>query len=82
MTNLWIPLALGSAFLLATSDALTKRALGVHDVYLIAWLRLLFSLPLLAACLFFIPVPQLDNTFYITVLMALPLEICAFILYT
>jgi len=80
--NLWIPLALGSAFLLATSDALTKRALSVHDVYLIAWLRLLFSLPLLAACLFFIPVPRLDNTFYITVLMALPLELCAFILYT
>lgn len=82
MTNLWIPLALTSAFLLATSDALTKKVLAVHDVYLIAWLRLLFSLPLLAACLFFIPVPNLDNTFLWTILTALPLEIIALVLYT
>jgi drug/metabolite transporter (DMT)-like permease len=82
MTNLWIPLALASAFLLATSDALTKRALSVHDVYLIAWFRLLFSLPLLTACLFFIPLPNLDSTFYRTVLTALPLEIIALVLYT
>ena len=82
MTGLWIPLALASAFFLATADALTKRALSINDVYFVAWLRLLFSLPLLMACLFFIPVPHLDNTFYITVLTALPLEICALILYT
>ncbi|MGD0283851.1 MAG: EamA family transporter [Dissulfurispiraceae bacterium] len=82
MTNLWIPLALTSAFLLATSDALTKKALSTHNVYFIAWLRLLFSLPLLGSCLFFIPVPNLDNTFYRTVLTALPLEIIALVLYT
>ncbi len=82
MTNLWIPLTLASAFLLATSDALTKKALSVHEVYLIAWLRLVFSLPLLVSCLFFIPVPPLDRTFYRTVLTALPLEICALILFT
>ncbi|HAM49310.1 MAG TPA: hypothetical protein DCP92_00910 [Nitrospiraceae bacterium] len=82
MTNLWILLGLASAFLLATGDALTKRALSVHNVYLIAWLRLIFSLPVLVALLFFIPVPHLDNTFYRTVLTALPLEIAAFILYT
>ncbi|MBF0505964.1 MAG: DMT family transporter [Nitrospirae bacterium] len=82
MTNPWIPLALASAFLLATSDALIKKALSVHSVYLIAWLRLMFSLPLLVACLFFIPIPPLDNVFYRTVLTALPLETITVILYT
>ncbi|MBF0559450.1 MAG: DMT family transporter [Nitrospirae bacterium] len=80
--SLWVPLALTSAFLLASSDALTKRALSVNDVYIVAWLRLFFSLPLLAVCLFFIPVPALDHTFYRTVLTALPLEITALVLYT
>lgn len=82
MTSLWIPLALASALLLATSDALTKKALSVHNAYLIAWLRLFFSLPLLAGCLFFIPFPALDHTFYRTVLIALPLEMSALVLYT
>lgn len=82
MTGLWVPLALLSAFLLATSDALIKRALLVHDVYVMAWLRLLFSLPLLAIFLLFTPVPPLDKTFYHTVITALPLEMCAVILYT
>lgn len=81
MESLWIPLALISAFTLATSDALTKKALSVHNEYLIAWLRLLFSLPILIISLFFIPVPPLDHQFYRAFLTALPLEIIAIILY-
>jgi drug/metabolite transporter (DMT)-like permease len=81
MENLWILFALISAFTLATSDALTKKALSVHNEYLIAWLRLLFSLPLLIGALFFIPVPPLDNHFYRAFLTALPLEIVAIIFY-
>lgn len=81
MENLWIPLALVSAFTLATSDALTKRALVVHDPYLVGWLRLMSSLPLLIGCLFFIPIPPLDHAFYRAVLIALPLEVIALVLY-
>jgi len=81
MENLWILFTLISAFTLATSDALTKKALSAHNEYLIAWLRLLFSLPLLISTLFFIPVPPLDNHFYRAFLTALPLEIVAIIFY-
>lgn len=81
MENLWVLFALLAAFSLATSDALTKKALALHNEYLVAWLRLLFSLPLLISTLFFIPVPPLDNHFYRAFLTALPLEIIAIILY-
>jgi drug/metabolite transporter (DMT)-like permease len=81
MENLWVLFALLSAFSLATSDALTKKALVVHNEYLIAWLRLLCSLPFLLLSLLFVPVPSLDNEFYRAFLTALPLEIIAIILY-
>lgn len=81
MENLWIVFALISAFSLATSDALTKKALSIHNEYLIAWLRLLLSLPLLLTALMFVPVPSLDDKFYKAFIFALPLEIAAIILY-
>jgi drug/metabolite transporter (DMT)-like permease len=81
MENIWILFALISAFTLATSDALTKRALTIHNEYLIAWLRLLCALPALLLSLFFIPVPALGKDFYTAFLIALPLEIIAMIFY-
>ncbi len=81
MENLWIPLSFVSAFSLATSDALTKRALRLDNEYLLAYLRLVFSLPPLLVLLAFIPVPELDRTFYAAFLCALPLEILALVLY-
>jgi drug/metabolite transporter (DMT)-like permease len=82
MDSLWVSFTLVSAFTLATSDALTKKVLTLHNVYLTAWLRLLFPLPLLAAALFFVRVPALDGEFYKASLAALPLEIIAVILYS
>jgi len=82
MENLWIYFALISAFTLASSDALTKKALSLHNEYLIAWLRLLFSLPFLIATLYIVPIPKLDGEFFKASLTALPLEIIAIILYT
>jgi len=81
MGNSWILLSFISAFSLATSDALTKKALRLDNEYLVAWLRLVFSLPPLLLFLLFIPVPGLDSTFYISFLLALPLEILAMALY-
>ena len=43
----WVYLSLICAFALATSDALTKKALAESDEYLVAWFRLLFALPVL-----------------------------------
>lgn len=81
MENLWVLFALLAAFSLATSDALTKKALALHNEYLVAWLRLLLSLPVLLASLLFIQVPQLNRDFYIAFLTALPLEVVAIIFY-
>src|SRR4030042_1796256 len=41
----WVLLSLIAAFTLATSDALTKKTLTSHNEYIVAWLRLVFSLP-------------------------------------
>jgi drug/metabolite transporter (DMT)-like permease len=60
MPYTWVFLALISAFTLATSDALTKKALTHSNEYLVAWFRLLFSIPLLLLLWVFIPVPKLD----------------------
>jgi len=81
MTSTWILLSLMSAFSLATSDALTKRALAQSNEYLAAWFRLLFSLPLLLILWIFIPVPELDYGFYRAFFAALPLELAAIVLY-
>lgn len=79
---MWIIYSLLTAFSLATSDALTKRALSSRDEYFIAWARLLFALPVLVMSLLFVEIPSLDQTFWVAVLCALPLEIAAIILYT
>ncbi|MEK6743201.1 MAG: EamA family transporter [Nitrospirota bacterium] len=81
MPYLWIVLSLTSAFSLATSDALTKRIITPANEYAIAWLRIVYSLPALAAALAFTPVPSLDATFAVAFCAALPLEIAAILLY-
>jgi drug/metabolite transporter (DMT)-like permease len=78
---LWIIYALLTAFMLATSDAISKKMLAVRDEYLVAWMRLLFALPLLLIILLLIEVPPLDRTFWVASSIALPLEIAAIILY-
>lgn len=82
MQILWFPITILCSFSLATSDALTKKALAAHyNEYLIAWLRLLLMLPPLIILLLATPVPPLGPEFYVTVLTALPLEVVAIILY-
>lgn len=78
----WFPLTLLCAFSLATSDALTKKALAArHNEYLVAWLRLGLTLPPLLLILLALPVPPLAPDFLPAVLTALPLELAAIILY-
>src|SRR4030042_4978601 len=81
MAYTWVSLALISALTLATSDALTKRTLARSNEYLVAWFRILFSIPPLLLIWFFIPVPELDIEFYKAFAFALPLEIIAIIFY-
>lgn len=79
---MWIIYALLTAFLLATSDALTKKVLASRDEYFVAWARLLFALPVFLASLLFIEMPTLNKEFWTATLVALPFEIAAMILYT
>lgn len=79
---LWIVYALLTAVLLATSDALAKKALASRDEYFVAWARLLFALPVFIGSLFVIDIPELNRDFWIATLTALPFEIIAMILYT
>jgi drug/metabolite transporter (DMT)-like permease len=81
MENVWILLALIAALTGGTSDALTKKALQLHDEYTVAWLRQLVVVLLLLPCLFFIPIPALDGDFYKAFFSALPFEVIAYIFY-
>jgi drug/metabolite transporter (DMT)-like permease len=77
----WVFLSLASAFFLATSDALVKKAVQQENEYLVAWFRLVFSLPVLVIILFWIPWPDLDADFYRAFFIALPIELITIILY-
>lgn len=81
MKSAWFIYALLSAFFLATSDALTKRAARDEDEYLVAWFRLCFTLPIFIILYFFIPLPDLDREFFLSFAIALPLEIITVFLY-
>lgn len=82
MRDLWVVFALASAFTVATSDALVKKALReVNNEYLAAWFRLIFSLPLLCIIWFFTGIPKLDAVFYKAFFISLPVELVTVILY-
>ena len=78
---IWFPLALLCALALASSDALTKKALAGRDEVLILWLRFAVALPFLLVSLLIVPLPPLAPGFWPTVLTALPLEMLAAVLY-
>lgn len=79
--NPWVFYALITAFSLATADAISKKAMGRSNEYVIAWVREGYALPFLALAFFFIDIPSLDRTFYLSLLFMIPLEIVAIILY-
>lgn len=81
MHSPWILWALLSAFMTASNDAVTKRALANHDEYLVACLRLLWALPFLLGSFLFIQVPTTDKSFFLAFFTALPLEVAATVLY-
>ncbi|MFZ3073291.1 MAG: DMT family transporter [Thermodesulfobacteriota bacterium] len=77
----WVLLSLLTAFSLSTADALSKRALRSTDEIVIVWVREAYAMPFVALTLFFVPIPTLDPMFFITLLVLLPLEVAALILY-
>ncbi|MBU6392875.1 MAG: EamA family transporter [Planctomycetota bacterium] len=77
----WILLSLLSAFFVASADACCKKSLVENNEYLIAWVRVGFAAPFLLLILPFIQIPKLDIYFFLVILILLPLEITALILY-
>ena len=78
----WFFLAMLCALSLATSDALVKRALdNGHNDYLVAWLRLLWAVPVIVPLYLVVPSPVPGAEFYRAALLALPLELAALVLY-
>ncbi len=77
----WIIYALITAFSIATADAISKKALIRSNEYVIAWVRQGYALPFLTVVFFFIEIPPLDRTFWLTLLIVIPLDVTAIILY-
>jgi len=77
----WSLYALLCAFCLSTTDALCKKALQDTDELVVAWVRVGFSLPFLFFAVLPIKIPYLDRTFWHSLLVLLPLEITAILLY-
>ena len=77
----WFFLPLSCAFFTASADALCKKSLLESNEYLVAWVRVGFAAPFLLLILPFIAVPKLDIYFFLAILILLPLETTALILY-
>jgi len=77
----WFFLSLLAAFSLATSDALTKKFFSDQPPYAMGLIRLGYALPWLLISLFFIPLVAADMTFWLCILIGLPLEVFALYCY-
>jgi len=79
--SLWVLYGLGAALGLASADALTKCYFTGLTPYGMSLVRLLFGLPYFAVGWWFTPMPQLTPIFFLIVVVALPLEILAALMY-
>ena len=77
---MWFVYSLLAGFLIATSACIVKIAMRENDEYVVGWLRLLFGLPFFLILFLLVQKPELDRTFYATVLILIPFEACAYIL--
>jgi uncharacterized membrane protein len=62
-------------------DALCKRALQEHRARAVLGARWWYALPPLLATLAVVPIPRLDNEFWLVLAVSVPLEIAAMFLY-
>ena len=78
---LWLPLGLVAALGTAAADAVTKRSFADLSPYGMSLAQWLFALPYLLLVGLAIHWPPLDRTFWLAVVLALPLEVAAALLY-
>lgn len=79
---MWIVLALITAVCEAAKDGLCKKGLQSLDVFTIAWVWKVFSLPFILPLIFFAPLPdELPKEFWTALLVGGGLNILATVLY-
>jgi len=77
----WFILSLITALAVASQDAWIKKFFSRRHVYEMSSYPLVYSTPLFAITLPFIPVPPLDEVFLWSFLVGLPINAFAFVLY-
>ena len=77
----WFVFAAGSAFFAASSDALCKHALARHGTFVVSWVRFAYAAPFLLVFFFAIDPVKPDRTFWTLLLLLIPMEISAVLLY-
>jgi drug/metabolite transporter (DMT)-like permease len=79
----WFIFTLLCAWSFATSDVFLKKITRecAFGAYRIAWLRFVLSTPFLILLFPFIELPRIDPSFWLILLLVLPLEICATVFY-
>jgi len=78
---IWFLLTLISALAFSGSDAVSKWISRDISDFTNTYIRFIYSAPFFLLIWFFIQIPQVDQTFWIAVGFAVPLEILAWILY-
>jgi drug/metabolite transporter (DMT)-like permease len=77
----WFILALSTAVFVSTGDTLLKKYFGRFSPREMAVVQSLYSLPLALVAFLFVPVPELDATFWFLFAVLVPLDVTAFYLY-
>jgi drug/metabolite transporter (DMT)-like permease len=78
---LWLILSLLTALAVASQDAWVKKHFSHLSAYDMLAFPFLFSLPLFALSIPFIPIPPLDAAFYWCFLVSLPINFVPFFIY-
>ena len=78
---LWLILSLLTALAVASQDAWVKKHFSHLTAYDMLAFPFMFSLPLFVIAVPIIPVPPLDDTFYWSFLISLPLNFIPFFIY-
>ncbi len=78
---MWFTLSLFCAFFTATTAALTKIVIKDNDEFLIGWLRQLICLPIFVILFAIAPKSTLDIAFWKNILILIPLELTAFLIF-
>lgn len=78
---LWVIYSLLSAFSFATADAFTKRSSKDFNDHILILSRFLYGAPITLLLLLFFPVSRIEPGFWTILMIIIPFEILAWILY-